>query len=128
MVKALVTFEGVGRTLDPDLDVVAVSRRHVQRIFRERFSPFTLGSELLSNAPELVDVALELPQLLTSGVAQFEETLTDEPPSDPLAGLRSSVLAGACIIGGVIAAVQGGPLWLSIPLFVIGGGLAVWAR
>ncbi len=128
MVKALVTFEGVGRTLDPDLDVVAVSRHHVQRIFRERFNPWTLGSEMLSNAPELVDVALKLPQLLTSGVAHLEESLADQPPSDPFAGLRSSVLAGSCIIGGVIAAVQGGPLWLAIPLFVIGTGLAVWAR
>ena len=128
MVKALVTFEGVGRTLDPDLDVVAVSRRHVQRIFRERFNPLTLGSEMISNAPELVDVALQIPQLLTSGVAHLEESLTDQPPSDPLSGLRSSVIAGACILGGVIAVVQGGPLWLSIPLFVIGGGLAVWAR
>jgi ubiquinone biosynthesis protein len=128
MVKALVTFEGVGRTLDPDLDVVAVSRRHVQRIFRERFNPLTLGSEMISNAPELVDVALQLPQLLTSGVAHLEESLTDQPPSDPLSGLRSSVIAGACILGGVIAVVQSGPLWLSIPLFVIGAGLAVWAR
>ncbi|PSQ74808.1 MAG: ubiquinone biosynthesis protein UbiB [Bacteroidetes bacterium QH_9_64_21] len=128
MVKALVTFEGVGRTLDPDLDVVAVSRRHVQRIFRERLNPITLGSEMLNNAPELVDVALKLPQLLTSGMAHLEESLTDQPPSDPLEGVRSSIIAGSCIIGGVVAAVQGGPLWLSIPLFVIGGGLAVWAR
>jgi len=128
MVKALVTFEGVGRTLDPDLDVVSVSRRHVQRIFRERFNPLTLGSEMLSNAPELVDVALRLPQLLTSGVAHLEESLTDQPPSDPLSGVRSSVIAGACIVGGVISVVQGGPLWLSIPLFVLGAGLAVWAR
>ena len=128
MVKALVTFEGVGRTLDPDLDVVAVSRRHVQQIFRERFNPLTLGSEMLSNAPELVDVAMKLPQLLTSGVSYVEESMTDQPPSDPFSGLRSSVIAGSCIIGGVIAAVQGGPLWLSIPLFVLGGGLALWAR
>ena len=128
MVKALVTFEGVGRTLDSDLDVVAVSRRHVQQIFRERFNPLTLGSEMLSNAPELVDVALKLPQLLTSGVSHLEESLTDQPPSDPLSGVRGSVIAGSCILGGVIAAVQGGPLWLSIPLFVIGGGLALWAR
>lgn len=128
MVKALVTFEGVGRTLDPDLDVVTVSRRHVQRIFRERFNPLTLGSEMLSNAPELVDVALKLPQLLTSGVSHLEESLTDQPPSDPFTGLRGSIIAGACIVGGVIAAVQGGPLWLSIPLFVIGASLAVWSR
>ena len=127
MVKALVTFEGVGRTLDPDLDVVAVSRRHVQQIFRERFNPLTLGSEMLSNAPELVDVALKMPRLLTSGVAHLEESLTDQPPSDPFSGVRSSVIAGSCIVGGVIDAVQGGPLWLSLPLLGIGAVLALFA-
>lgn len=128
MVKALVTFEGVGRTLDPDLDVVAVSRHHVQQIFRERFSPWNLGVELLGSAPELIDVALKLPQLITSGAAHVEESVTSQPPNDSTTGLRSGVIAGSCIIGGVIAAVQGGPLWLSIPLFVIGAGLALWAR
>jgi ubiquinone biosynthesis protein len=50
------------------------------------------------------------------------------PDADPMAGLRGSVLAGSCILGGVIAVVQGGPLWLSLPLFVIGGLLALFAK
>lgn len=128
MVKALVTFEGVGRTLDPDLDVVAVSRHHVQRIFRERFNPWTLGSELVSSAPELVDVALKLPQLLSTGVSHLEESLTEQSPNDPLAGLRSGILAGACIIAGVISAVQGGTLWLTIPLFGLALVLALFGK
>ena len=128
MVKALVTFEGVGRTLDPDLDVVAVSRRHVQRIFRERFNPWTIGSEVLGSAPELVDAALKLPQLLTSGVSQLEESLAEQPTGSPLEGLRSGILAGAFIIGGVISTVQGGAWWLTIPLFMTGLLLAVFAR
>jgi ubiquinone biosynthesis protein len=128
MVKALVTFEGVGRTLDPDLDVVAVSRHHVQQIFRERFNPLTLGSEMLSSAPELIDVALKLPQLLTSGVSHLEESLAEQPTSSPLEGLRSGILAGAFIIGGVISAVQGGSLWLTLPLFALGVLLAVAGR
>ena len=128
MVKALVTFEGVGRTLDPDLDVVAVSQRHVRRIFRDRFNPWTLGSEVLGSAPELIDAALKLPQLLTSGVSQLEESLAERPTASPLEGLRSGILAGAFIIGGVISAVQGGALWLTLPLFAIGVLLAVAGR
>lgn len=127
MVKALVTFEGVGRALDPNLDVVAVSRRHVQRIFRERFSPWQIGSELVGSAPEVIDVALKLPQLLTSGVSRLEEELTSQPASVASTGLRSGIIAGACVIGGVLSVVQGGPLWLSIPLFAIGVSLALWA-
>jgi len=128
MVKALVTFEGVGRTLDPELDVVAVSQRHVRKIFRERFDPRALGSEFLSSAPELVDVAMKLPQLLTSGVSHLGESLNEQPPSDPVEGLRSGILAGACIVGGVISVVQGGSLWLTVPLFGLGGLLALFGK
>ena len=127
MVKALVTFEGVGRTLDPGLDIVSVSKRHVRDIFRGRFDPSALSREVLSNAPALIDIAVQLPQVLSSGYAQLEERLSPSAPrsSDPLVGVRHSIIAGACILGGVLAVVQGGPLWLSIPLFLIGAGLAV---
>jgi ubiquinone biosynthesis protein len=129
MVKALVTYEGVGRTLDPDLDVVSVSRRHVQAIFRERFDPRALGRELVSNAPELIDVMMQLPQLMSQGASFVDERLNTRPSSDDqIEGLRSGIIAGSCIVGGVMAVVQGGPLWLSIPLFVIGGILALFAR
>ena len=127
MVKALVTFEGVGRTLDPDLDVVAVSRRHVQQIFWERFNPWTLGQEMIGSAPELVDVARQLPRLLSSGASRLEASLTDQPPDTSFSGIRSGILAGSCLVGGVIAVVQGGPLWLSLPLFGVGAVLALFA-
>lgn len=128
MVKALVTFEGVGRTLDPDLDVVAVSQRHVQTIFRERFNPWKLGSEMLGSAPELIDVAMKLPRILTSGASYMEESMVEQPSTETFAGIRSGILAGACIIGGVISAVQGGTLWLTGVLFGLGGILALFGK
>lgn len=128
MVKALVTFEGVGRTLDPDLDIVSVSQRHVQKIFRDRFDPRSLGREIMSNAPEFVDVMLQLPQLMSQGASYFEEQINSRSPQDPLSGLRSSILAGSCILGGVLGVVQGGPMWIWIPLFVVGFILALFGR
>lgn len=118
MVKALVTYEGVGRTMDPDLDVASVSRQHVQEIFRDRFDPRALGKELLSNAPEMIDLAVQAPQLIAASVRFLEESINDRSPSSPLAGLRSSIIAGACIIGGVLAVVQGGSWFLWLPLFL----------
>lgn len=118
MVKALVTFEGVGKTLDPGLDIAAISRRHVSRIFQRHFNPQALTRELLRNAPELIDLAVRLPQLLSSGYRFLEETVNDPRP-DPLVGLRSSVIAAACIVGGVLAVVQGAPLLLWGGLFVL---------
>ncbi len=128
MVKALVTFEGVGRTLDPKLDVISLSQKHTTDIFQKRFDPRALGRELLANAPEMVDMAVQLPKLLASGYSYLEESLSDRTPENPLAGLRSSIIAGSCILAGTWAAVSGGAWFLWLPLFTIGFILAVFGR
>lgn len=120
MVKALVTFEGVGRMLDPGLDVPATSRRYVGEVFRETFNPAVLSRELMRSAPEMVDLAVQLPQLLAAGFRYAEEALHDHASRDPTAGLRSGIFAGACIIGGVLAVVGGGPVLLWLGLFAAG--------
>jgi ubiquinone biosynthesis protein len=117
MVKALVTFEGVGRTLDPHLDIAAVSQKHVTRIFQHQFNPKLLVKEILRGAPELVDMAVRLPQLLSAGFKFAEENLNNRAPQNPLAGIRSSIIAAACIVGGVIGVIQGAAEWLWLTLF-----------
>ncbi|MFL6203198.1 MAG: ABC1 kinase family protein, partial [Thermoanaerobaculia bacterium] len=47
MVKALVTFEGVGQILKPGLDVAAVSQAHAHTIFKRQFSPQHLLQQFL---------------------------------------------------------------------------------
>ncbi len=119
MVKALVTFEGVGRILDPHLDVTALSRRHITRVFRGHMNPRALTRELLRGTPELLDVAVELPRLLTSSVALLEDAAARRAPRDPFPGIRGAVLAAACLLGGVLSLVTHGPLALAVVLFVL---------
>ncbi|HEX8905238.1 MAG TPA: AarF/UbiB family protein, partial [Longimicrobiaceae bacterium] len=88
MVKALVTFEGVGRMLDPHLDVAAVSRKHVSKIFQQQFDPRLLLRQVLRGSPELVDVAVRLPQLLSAGFKFADEHLNNRPPANPLQGIK----------------------------------------
>ena len=116
MVKALVTFEGVGRMVDPDLDVVAVSRTHVGRIFRDQFRLGRLRRELVRNAPEWLDLAGRLPELLPRMARTLEHSSPPRPPLDTLAGLRGAIFAAACILGGVVILAQS-DAWL------LGGGL-----
>ncbi|HEX6747466.1 MAG TPA: AarF/UbiB family protein [Longimicrobium sp.] len=127
MVKALVTFEGVGRMLDPQLDVAAVSRKHVSKIFQQQFDPRLLLRQVLRGSPELVDVAVRLPQLLSAGFKFADEHLNNRPPSNPLQGIKGSILAAACIVGGVLAAIQhaspllwGGMFLLAVLLSLFG--------
>ncbi|HWA56789.1 MAG TPA: AarF/UbiB family protein, partial [Gemmatimonadales bacterium] len=55
MVKALVTFEGVGHVLLPGFDVAEVSKRHIRTLFLHQFSPLRLIAEGMRGAPDLVD-------------------------------------------------------------------------
>lgn len=119
MVKALITFESVGQMLDPKLKIVDVSRPHITKIFEDQFSPSTLARELMRGAPEFIDIAVRLPKIFADGMRQLDENLNNrQDRKSELDGLKSAVLSGACIIGGVVAVVLGGPWPLWLVLFV----------
>jgi ubiquinone biosynthesis protein len=128
MVKALVTFEGVGRMLDPKLDVASVSQKHVSKIFQQQFDPRSLLRDVLRGSPELVDMAVRLPQLLSAGFKFADEHLNNRQPANPLAGIKESILAAACIVGGVLAVIQGASPLLSGGMFVLAVILYVFGR
>jgi len=129
MVKALVTFEGVGRMLKPNLDVPTLSRKHMQRIFTSRYNPAVLVKQFFHGIPELVDIAVRLPEIISSSSRFWEETITDENPREnPLSGLRSALIAGSCIIAGVIALVQQAPTLVWVILFSLGGIFSLSGR
>ena len=119
MVKALVTFEGVGQILKPGFDVAEVSRRHINNIFIHQFNPLRLAKESLRGAPEMVDALVKAPLLVTEGL-RFLEKSTREPRENPLGGLRGAMFAGFCLVAAAILIVFGGPWWLSVPLLILG--------
>ena len=115
MVKALVTFEGVGHVLLPDFDVADVSRRHIRSVFLDQFSPFRFVQEGARGAPDLLDAVVKLPSLVTEGVRVLERS-TRPPPENPLKGVRATLLAGFCLVAGAILMAFGAawPLWATL--------------
>ncbi len=129
MTKALVTYEGVGKMLDPKIDIPSVSRSHVSAIFQNQFHPASLFNELWRGTPELVDALIRLPRITADSLNYLEQTVTDRTPaSDPFQGLKGSILSGSCILGGTLAVVQGGPWPLWAGLFIIGILLAFFNK
>ncbi len=117
MVKALVTYEGVGFMLDPGFNVSAVSQRHISRILRQHFNPLRLVREALRGAPELVEALVRLPLLVSEGLDLMERQGRRQP-ENPFAGLRGTVLGAACLVSGAILAGLHGPwpLWAAMLL------------
>jgi len=124
MVKALVTYEGVGYMLDPGFNVAAVSQRHIGRILRQHFNPLRLLREALRGAPEMVDALVRLPLLVSEGLDLMERQGRRQP-ENPFAGLRGTVLGAACLVSGAILAGLHAPwpLWTAMLLAGIFLGL-----
>lgn len=124
MVKALVTYEGVGALLKDDLDVASVSQKHIQKIFIGQFNPLALAKETLRGAPEMVDALVKAPLLVTEGLRFLEKT-TSSPPENPLAGMRGTMLAGFSIIGGALLVGLGAPWYAAAALFLFAAIVAL---
>ena len=126
MVKALVTFEGVGRMVDPGLDVVVLSRTHIASIFRGQFKIERLTRELWRNGPELLDLVSRLPELLVQSAR-----LLDRPASasvNPPDGVRSALMAAACVLGGVLTLAHTETWLTGSGLVLVGLWLYRWGR
>ena len=101
MVKALITFEGVGHVLLPGIDVAKVSRGHIRHIFLDQFNPVRVVREELRGAPDLLDALVKAPLLVTEGLRVLERS-SRAPSPQPFAGMRSTLLAGFALLGGVL--------------------------
>jgi ubiquinone biosynthesis protein len=119
MVKALVTFEGVGHMLLPGFDVAEVSKKHVRAIFMEQFSPLRFIQEGMRGTPDLVDAVAKMPLLITDGIKALEQTV-QRHPENPFAGLRGTLIGGFSLVAGALVLGLGGPWPLGAALFVAG--------
>ena len=140
--KTLLTIEGIGRLLDPKIDIWAVARPVLERILVERYSPQKLAAEFRKRLPEIVTQAPEMPRLLHAWLRQqvegkHELRMRSQDIVDitqTLKAMQRRVVAailgvGLLIVAAVLYALEaGGPALAGVPLssWVAGiGGL--WA-
>jgi ubiquinone biosynthesis protein len=60
--KALMTIEGVGKEIDPDLDVFSEARPFFLDLLRRRYSPERIGNEVWRGIERLSSAAYDVPQ------------------------------------------------------------------
>jgi ubiquinone biosynthesis protein len=140
--KTLLNIEGVGRLLDPQLDIWAVARPVLERILVDRYSPQRLANEFRKRLPEMITHAPDMPRLLHAWLTQqvagrHELALRSNDLSELVQAMKAiqrrtvSAILGAGLL--VVAAVlygfdAGGFALLSIPAAAWIAGLGgVWA-
>ena len=140
--KTLLNIEGVGRQLDPDIDIWAVAKPVLEKILVERYSPQRLLGEFRKRLPEMVTHAPDMPQLLHAWLQQqvhgkHELAMRSRDVREvaqQLAGMQRRIVAailgvGLLLIAAVLYALDaGGPHWLGAPVSTWIAGLGgVWA-
>ena len=68
--KTLLSVEGLGRLLDPKIDIWAVARPVLEKILAERYSPRRLAREFRRRLPELATKTPEMPRLVHAWLEQ----------------------------------------------------------
>jgi ubiquinone biosynthesis protein len=128
--KTLLNIEGVGRLLDPKLDIWAVAKPVLDEILREKYSLEALGKDLRARLPEVVRGAPELPRLFHSWLRQAVRgeqslnmrsidlhALAETSRRSQRATVEAVLGAGLLIAASVVWALDApGPHWLGVPV------------
>lgn len=124
MTKALVTIEGVGNLLEPNLELTTLARDPIQQIIRTEFDLGNLWRKLTNNAPEFLDIMQNAPMILAHSLQQMElQQMTPRP--DPFPGLKEIILSGFFLVA-VALLIMAGVSWLLWGvLLVLAIGLAL---
>ena len=147
--KTLLNIEGVGRQLDPQLDIWAVAKPVLERILLERYSPQRAVQELRKRLPEIMTHAPDMPRLVHAWLKQQVEGKHElalrsrdlNELAQTMKGMQRRIVAailgaGLLIVAAVLYGFEaGGPRILSIPAssWIAGIGglwalLAAWPR
>jgi len=137
LTKALVTAEGLSRSIDPTINVYEVARPYARRLLRERYEPAALLDRSQERALEYAHYLEEYPEQLRQLLAELEDGELavkvnnrdlDElfAQVDVLANrLVFAVVTGALLIGSSLlgAFATGGPQvpYLGVPLVAFAG-------
>ena len=130
--KAIMTLEGIGKQLDPDLDVFGEAQPYFLDILKKRYSPQRLGNELIRGVEQLsragYDVPLQAREILED-LRLGRLVVKTADPGLPVASDRlgrrlfsglvvaSTTLSGALLLPHQMAA--------SLALFVVAGLILV---
>ncbi len=114
--KTLLNIEGLGRTLNPDLDLWETAKPFLERWMREQIGPKAALKTIRQELPKLFTMAPELPAMTHELMRRLrDEKITLKTQSDQLDGLQTQLaknaarqngllLAGLLLAAGIISA------------------------
>jgi ubiquinone biosynthesis protein len=101
--KALMTVEGIGKQLDPTLDIFEEARPHFLNLLKRRYSPERLALQLLRRVERLSDATTNLPNQLSDVLEDLRlgrlHISTDSAQSSQATDRLGRRLLTGCVVG-----------------------------
>ena len=105
--KAMMTIEGIGKSVDPDLDIYAVASPALEGLVKKRYSPERLGNELLRGASQLSRAGVDLPVQLREVLEDLRLGRLSLRTVDPALPLTADRLGRRLYTGVIVASLIG---------------------
>jgi ubiquinone biosynthesis protein len=110
--KAMMTMEGVGKEIDPDLDVFGTAKPFFFELMRKRYAPERVGMEVWRGLERLSGAAYEMPQQLREILDDLRLGRLSMQTSDPTLPKTVDRLGRRLFTGLVVAALVLAGTWL----------------
>lgn len=132
--KSLMTIEGIGKELDPDLDVFGEASPYFIELLKKRYSPQRLGNELWRGVEQLTRAGYDVPMQVREVLDDLRlgrlalRTVDPALPSiaDRLGRRVFSGLVFASLVGSGAFLLRGNDhVWVAIGLFTL--AIVTWA-
>lgn len=136
MIKALSTVEGLGRVLDPDLDVIEQATPFIKRIQLNRFNPRRVGKDMVNSGTDLFHLLKDIPRevrailkMVRQGKVKLEFKHRGLEPMlashDRISNrLSFAMVLSSLVIGSGLIVLSGiPPKWHEIPIIGLAGFL-----
>ncbi len=134
--KAMMTIEGIGKEIDPDIDLFEEARPYFMDMLRKRYAPERVATDMWRGLERLSSVAYDLPQQLREvmddlrlGRLTLQTQDVDSPQALDRLGRRilAGLVVAAFVISGVWLIPQGDLMQiLGIALVLLGLAWLFW--
>ncbi len=120
MVKALITFEGVGKRLSKNLNIPALSRKYIREIYFYHFSPNYIFNKILEGVPSYFEILMDLPKLSEQFSTFLKNSSDNKNNGNNSRGIRYGIIGAAAILSATFAFVNESDPILWIVLYLTG--------